>query len=187
MFASEECSYRTLPLRVTSFSVSHHNEASGALSGLTRVRMFQQDDGDIFCTTDEVSGKLRGMFEYRTYVYGIFGFPFKLKLYTRPESYMGKQSEWDAAKDQLKQALQEFMGDDWILNPSDGVSYGPKIEVIVDEATGRDFQCATIQVDFQLSQGFNLPIARKRQQQVSTKDRSCKRATQSSSAWPALS
>ena len=104
MFASEERSYRTLPLRVTDFSVLHRNEAFGALSGLTWVRMFQQDDGDIFCTTDEVSSRFRGMFEYRTYVYGIFGFPFKLKLYTRPESYMGKQSEWDAAKDQLKQA-----------------------------------------------------------------------------------
>ena len=79
------------------------------------------------------------------------------------------------------------MGDDWILNPGDVVSYGPKIDVIVDEATGRDFQCATIEVDFQLSEGFNLPIARKRQQQVSTKDQSCKRATRSSSAWPGLS
>lgn len=90
-----------------------------------------------------------------THVYGIFGFPFKLKLSTRPESYMGKLSEWDAAEDQLKKALQEFKGNDWILNPGDGAFYGPKIDVTVDDAMGREFQCATIQLDFQLPQNFN--------------------------------
>ena len=156
MFASEERSYRTLPWHVADFSVLHRNEASGALSGLTRVRKFQQDDGHIFCTTDQVSSELRGMFEFMTHVYGIFGFPFKLKLSTRPESYMGKLSEWDAAEDQLKKALQEFKGDDWILNPGDGAFYGPKIDITVDDAMGRAFQCATIQLDFQLPQNFNL-------------------------------
>ena len=96
------------------------------------------------------------MFEFMTHVYGIFGFSFKLKLSTRPESYMGKLSEWDAAEDQLKKALQEFKGDDWILNPGDGAFYGPKIDITVDDAMGREFQCATIQLDFQLPQNFNL-------------------------------
>jgi len=91
-----------------------------------------------------------------THVYTLFGFQFKLKLSTRPESYMGKLSDWDAAEDRLKKALQEFKGDDWALNPGDGAFYGPKIDVTVNDAMGREFQCATIQLDFQLPQNFNL-------------------------------
>lgn len=156
MFASEERSYRTLPWRVADFSVLHRNEASGALSGLTRVRKFQQDDAHIFCTVDQVTSELQGMFDFMTYVYNLFGFPFKLKLSTRPNSYMGKLEDWDAAEGQLKQALQGFRGDDWVLNPGDGAFYGPKIDVTVNDAMGREFQCATIQLDFQLPQNFNL-------------------------------
>ncbi|KAI9796264.1 MAG: hypothetical protein M1825_000855 [Sarcosagium campestre] len=156
MFASEERSYRTLPWRVADFSVLHRNEASGALSGLTRVRKFQQDDAHIFCTVDQVTSELKGMFDFMTYVYELFGFPFKLRLSTRPDSYMGKLEDWDAAETQLKQALQEFRGDDWVLNPGDGAFYGPKIDVAVSDALGREFQCATIQLDFQLPQNFNL-------------------------------
>jgi threonyl-tRNA synthetase len=156
MFASEERSYRTLPWRVADFSVLHRNEASGALSGLTRVRKFQQDDAHIFCTVDQVTSELQGMFDFMTYVYTLFGFPFKLKLSTRPDSYMGKLEDWDAAEEQLKQALQGFRGEDWVLNPGDGAFYGPKIDVTVNDAMGREFQCATIQLDFQLPQNFNL-------------------------------
>lgn len=109
----------------------YRNEASGALSGLTRVRKFQQDDGHIFCTVDQVTKELEGMFDFMTYVYVLFGFPFKLKLSTRPDSYMGKLEDWDRAEEQLKQALQAFRGDNWALNPGDGAFYGPKIDVIV--------------------------------------------------------
>jgi len=156
LFASEERSYRTLPWRVADFSVLHRNEASGALSGLTRVRKFQQDDAHIFCTVDQVTSEIRGMFDFMTHVYALFGFPFKLRLSTRPDSYMGKLEEWDAAEEQLKQALQEFRGDDWVLNPGDGAFYGPKIDVAVNDAMGREFQCATIQLDFQLPRNFKL-------------------------------
>ncbi len=156
IFASEERSYRTLPWRVADFSVLHRNEASGALSGLTRVRKFQQDDGHIFCTFDQVNRELQGMFDFMTYVYALFGLPFKLKLSTRPDSYMGKLEDWDRAEEQLKQALQAFRGDNWVLNPGDGAFYGPKIDVTVNDAMGREFQCATIQLDFQLPQNFNL-------------------------------
>lgn len=156
MFASEERSYRDLPWRVADFSVLHRNEASGALSGLTRVRKFQQDDAHIFCTLDQVTAELHGMFDFMTHVYAMFGFPFKLKLSTRPDSYMGKLEEWDAAEEQLKQALHEFKGNDWVLNPGDGAFYGPKIDVTVQDALGREFQCATIQLDFQLPQNFKL-------------------------------
>lgn len=111
MYASEERSYRSLPWRVADFSVLHRNEASGALSGLTRVRKFHQDDGHIFCTVDQVNRELEGIFDFMTYVYARFGFPFKLKLSTRPDSYMGKLEDWDRAEEQLKQALQAFRGD----------------------------------------------------------------------------
>lgn len=156
MFASEERSYRSLPWRVADFSVLHRNEASGALSGLTRVRKFQQDDGHIFCTIDQVTSEIEGMFDFLTHVYSIFGLRFKLKLSTRPESYMGKLEDWDKAEQQLKQALQKFRGDDWELNPGDGSFYGPKIDITVEDAMGKEFQCATIQLDFQLPQNFNL-------------------------------
>jgi threonyl-tRNA synthetase len=156
MFASEERSYRSLPWRVADFSVLHRNEASGALSGLTRVRKFQQDDGHIFCTVDQVTSEIEGMFDFLTHVYSIFGLRFKLKLSTRPESYMGKLEDWNKAEEQLKQALQKFRGDDWVLNPGDGSFYGPKIDITVEDAMGKEFQCATIQLDFQLPQNFNL-------------------------------
>lgn len=156
MFASEERSYRNLPWRVADFSVLHRNEASGALSGLTRVRKFQQDDGHIFCAMEQVTVELHRIFDFMTHVYDMFGFPFKLKLSTRPDSYMGKLEEWDAAEEQLKQALTEFKGDDWVLNPGDGAFYGPKIDVTVSDVLGREFQCATIQLDFQLPQSFKL-------------------------------
>lgn len=73
-----------------------------------------------------------------------------------PDSYMGKLEDWDRAEEQLKQALQAFRGNNWVLNPGDGAFYGPKIDVIVNDAIGREFQCATIQLDFQLPQNFNL-------------------------------
>jgi threonyl-tRNA synthetase len=156
MFASEERSYRSLPWRVADFSVLHRNEASGALSGLTRVRKFQQDDAHIFCSMDQVASELEGIFDFMTHVYAMFGFPFKLKLSTRPDSYMGKLSDWDTAEDRLKKALQKFRGNDWSINPGDGAFYGPKIDVTVNDAMGREFQCATLQLDFQLPQNFNL-------------------------------
>ena len=156
MFASEDRSYRTLPWRVADFSALHRNEASGALSGLTRVRKFHQDDAHIFCTIEQVTEELQGLFKFMTHVYTMFGFPFKLKLSTRPDSYMGKLEDWDAAEERLKKALQDFKGDDWEINPGDGAFYGPKIDVTVSDAMGREFQCATIQLDFQLPQNFNL-------------------------------
>lgn len=100
------------------------------------------------------------MFDFMTYVYALFGFPFKLNLSTRPDSYMGKLEGWDRAEEQLKQALQAFRGDNWVLNPGDGAFYGPKIDVTVNDAMGREFQCATIQLDFQLPQNFNLQQAK---------------------------
>ncbi|KAH0835340.1 hypothetical protein AYO21_01559 [Fonsecaea monophora] len=156
MFRDEERSYRELPWRVADFGVLHRNEASGALSGLTRVRKFQQDDTHIFCTNEQVQSEIEALFDFMSHVYGLFGFPFKLKFSTRPEGYMGTLEDWDAAEARLKQALVNFRGDDWEMNEGDGAFYGPKIDVTISDALGREFQCATIQLDFQGPQNFKL-------------------------------
>jgi threonyl-tRNA synthetase len=157
MFRNEERSYRDLPWRVADFGVIHRNEASGALSGLTRVRKFQQDDTHIFCRPEDVKTEIHALFDFMTYVYGLFGFPFKLNLSTRPDDYMGSLAEWDKAEAQLKEALNEFVGEGkWVLNEGDGAFYGPKIDVTISDALQREFQCATIQLDFQGPQNFKL-------------------------------
>ena len=156
MFRNEERSYRELPWRVADFGVLHRNEASGALSGLTRVRKFQQDDTHIFCTQEQIMQEIEGLFDFLSYVYGLFGFPFKLKFSTRPEGYMGSLDNWNAAEDQLREALTNFRGNDWELNEGDGAFYGPKIDVTISDALHREYQCATIQLDFQLPQNFKL-------------------------------
>ncbi|OCT44039.1 Threonine--tRNA ligase, cytoplasmic [Cladophialophora carrionii] len=156
MFRDDDRSYRDLPWRVADFGVLHRNEASGALSGLTRVRKFQQDDTHIFCTNEQVQGEIEALFDFMSHVYSLFGFPFKLKFSTRPEGYMGTLEEWNAAEARLKQALQNFRGDDWEMNEGDGAFYGPKIDVTISDALGREYQCATIQLDFQGPQNFRL-------------------------------
>ena len=156
MFRDEERSYRELPWRMADFGVLHRNEASGALSGLTRVRKFQQDDTHIFCTEEQITQEIQGLFDFMLYVYELFGFPFKLKLSTRPEGYMGTIDAWNAAEAKLKSALQSFRGDDWELNEGDGAFYGPKIDVCISDALQREYQCATIQLDFQGPANFKL-------------------------------
>lgn len=162
MFKFRNRSHRELPLRLADFGVLHRNEASGALTGLTRVRRFQQDDAHIFCTPEQVKDEIRSCFEFLKYVYGVFGFTFKLKLSTRPEKYLGEIATWDAAEKQLAEALDEFSatsGSQWELNPGDGAFYGPKIDITISDALRRQFQCATIQLDFQLPQKFELEYA----------------------------
>ncbi|KAJ9502637.1 hypothetical protein H2202_001758 [Exophiala xenobiotica] len=156
MFRDEERSYRELPWRVADFGVLHRNEASGALSGLTRVRKFQQDDTHIFCTNEQVQAEIEDLFDFMEHVYKLFGFPFKLKFSTRPEGYMGSLEDWDAAEARLKQALVNFRGDDWEMNEGDGAFYGPKIDITISDALMREYQCATIQLDFQGPQNFKL-------------------------------
>ncbi|KAI9505507.1 cytoplasmic threonine-tRNA ligase Trs1 [Coemansia spiralis] len=155
MFGFRDRSYRELPIRFADFGVLHRNEASGALTGLTRVRRFQQDDAHIFCTQDQVKSEINGAFDFLRDVYSIFGFTFKLKLSTRPEKFLGEIAAWDNAEKQLAEALDDF-GAGWELNPQDGAFYGPKIDITISDALGRNQQCATIQLDFQLPQRFQL-------------------------------
>ncbi|KAF1956703.1 threonyl-tRNA synthetase [Byssothecium circinans] len=159
IFGHRERSYRELPIRMADFGILHRNEASGALSGLTRVRRFQQDDTHIFCTEDQITEEIAGLFDFLRTVYGKFGFTFKLKLSTRPEGFLGEIETWNKAEARLTEALDTFTaegGAAWELNPGDGAFYGPKIDITIQDALRRDFQCATIQLDFQLPQRFEL-------------------------------
>src|ERR1700761_1796354 len=159
LFGHRERSYRELPIRMAEFGVLHRNEASGALTGLTRVRRFVQDDTHIFCTEEQVGEEMRDLFDFLRNVYGKFGLTFKLKLSTRPDKFLGDIKTWDLAEKQLQESLDKFAsegGAQWELNPGDGAFYGPKIDISIGDALNRYFQCATIQLDFQLPQRFEL-------------------------------
>ncbi|KAI3873407.1 hypothetical protein MKW98_008059 [Papaver atlanticum] len=155
MFDHRVRSYRELPLRLADFGVLHRNEASGALTGLTRVRRFQQDDAHIFCRESQIKDEVTSVLEFVRYAYDVFGFTFELELSTRPEKYLGEISTWDKAESALAEALNEF-GRPWKINEGDGAFYGPKIDIGVFDALKRKFQCATLQLDFQLPCRFNL-------------------------------
>lgn len=155
LFDNRVRSYRELPMRIADFGVLHRNEISGALSGLTRVRRFQQDDAHIFCRSDQIKEEIAGALDFMQHTYGIFGFNFELDLSTRPEHALGDPKLWDRAEAMMKEALDAF-GRPWKLNPGDGAFYGPKIDIKVFDALGRRHQCATIQLDFQLPVRFNL-------------------------------
>ncbi|KAJ2898801.1 hypothetical protein IWW38_001232 [Coemansia aciculifera] len=158
IFASEQRSYKDLPIRYADFSPLHRNEIAGALSGLTRVRKFHQDDGHVFCAREQVADEIAACLRLVDEMYEVFGFAssYELALSTRPQqSFMGEISEWDEAESALKEAL-ERSGRAWTLNEGDGAFYGPKIDVRVQDALGRRHQTATIQLDFQLPQRFQL-------------------------------
>ncbi|KAL9058621.1 MAG: hypothetical protein Q9162_001628 [Coniocarpon cinnabarinum] len=175
LFSHRTRSYNELPMRIADFGILHRNEASGALSGLTRVRRFQQDDTHIFCTEDQIEQEILGLFDFLQAVYGNFGFTFKLKLSTRPEGHLGDIATWNRAEERLKNALDAFAkngGVSWELNPGDGAFYGPKIDITISDALKRDFQCATIQLDFQLPQQFNLEYVTKENAPAAAKEES---------------
>ncbi|KAG7221366.1 hypothetical protein INR49_017242 [Caranx melampygus] len=155
MFDHRPRSWRELPIRMADFGVLHRNELSGALTGLTRVRRFQQDDAHIFCSMDQIEEEIKGCLDFLRTVYDVFGFTFKLNLSTRPEKFLGDPEVWEQAEKQLENSLNEF-GEKWVLNPGDGAFYGPKIDIQIKDAIGRYHQCATIQLDFQLPIRFNL-------------------------------
>ncbi|KAI9697851.1 MAG: threonyl-tRNA synthetase [Bogoriella megaspora] len=163
IFGHRNRSYHELPIRMAEFGVLHRNEASGALGGLTRVRRFVQDDTHVFCTEEQVEQEISDLFDFLRVVYGKFGFTFKMKLSTRPDQFLGDIETWNAAEAKLKKSLEDFTaqgGAAWELNPGDGAFYGPKIDITISDALKRDFQCATIQLDFQLPQQFNLEYMR---------------------------
>ncbi|KAL3446626.1 hypothetical protein BJX65DRAFT_112183 [Aspergillus insuetus] len=170
LFGHRERSYRELPLRIADFGVLHRNEASGALHGLTRVRKFQQDDTHIFCTQDQIESEIEGLFDFLQSIYGLFGFTFKLKLSTRPEKYLGQLETWNYAEEQLKKAMTKFKGSDWIIDEGDGAFYGPKIDITIADALKREFQCATIQLDYQAPLNFKLEYMTNEKTQATAED-----------------
>ena len=143
-------SYRDLPLRMAEFGCCHRNEATGGLHGLLRVRNFVQDDAHIFCTEEQINSETILFCKLLREVYNDFGFKdIKVKFSDRPEIRAGEDSVWDKAESSLKTAIEET-GFDYEMNPGEGAFYGPKLEFVLTDAVGRDWQCGTLQVDFVL-------------------------------------
>ena len=141
-------SYRELPLRLAEFGSCHRYEPSGALHGIMRVRAFTQDDAHIFCTEDQIAPETVRFVELLGSVYRDFGFEsFRVKLADRPDKRIGSDAVWDQAEGALKDACATA-GVDYTLNPGEGAFYGPKLEFVLRDAIGRDWQCGTLQVDF---------------------------------------
>ena len=157
LYASRPRSFRELPIRYADFSPLHRNEVSGALSGLTRVRRFHQDDGHIFCRPSQVGVEISRTLDFVCLTYETFKLgPYRLVLSTRPkENYIGTEEEWSSAEAALQQAL-DASGQTWTLSEGDGAFYGPKIDIILKDSDGKEHQTATIQLDFQLPKRFEL-------------------------------
>ncbi len=154
-YASETRSYRDLPIRFHEQTPLHRNEASGVLSGLTRVRQFSQDDAHCFVMQDQIGEEVERLLRLVQRVYGDFGLQYEAKLGTRPPDFLGQVETWNHAEAQLREALDRA-GMPYVLNEGDGAFYGPKIDFEVTDAIGRKWQCATIQLDYQMPERFDL-------------------------------
>jgi threonyl-tRNA synthetase len=157
IFASKQRSYRDLPIRYADFSPLHRNEIHGALSGLTRVRRFHQDDGHIFCRPSQIRDEISKTLAFVKLTYRVLGLgPYRLALSTRPKDhFIGTIEEWDNAEEALRQSL-DASGEAWTLREGDGAFYGPKIDIVLKDTDGKEHQTATIQLDFQLPKRFEL-------------------------------
>src|ERR1700741_4177744 len=153
-------SYRDLPLRLAEFGVVHRYEASGAMHGLMRVRGFTQDDAHIFCTEEQLAEECLKINDLILSVYEDFGFSGELtvKLSTRPEKRVGTDAMWDHAERVMATVLNQIQSQSnyikTAINPGEGAFYGPKFEYVLRDAIGRDWQCGTTQVDFNLPERF---------------------------------
>jgi len=154
-YASELRSYRDLPIRFHEQTPLHRNEASGVLSGLTRVRQFSQDDAHCFLMQEQIGEEIERLIRLIQRIYGDFGLSFSAKLSTRPDEFLGEIATWDHAETQLRSALDSAQMA-YTLNEKDGAFYGPKIDFDITDAIGRNWQCATIQLDYEQPQNFDL-------------------------------
>ena len=154
-YASELRSYRDLPIRFHEQTPLHRNEASGVLSGLTRVRQFSQDDAHCFLMQEQIGEEIERLIRLIQRIYGDFGLSFSAKLSTRPDEFLGEIATWDHAETQLRSALDNAQMA-YTLNEKDGAFYGPKIDFDITDAIGRNWQCATIQLDYEQPQNFDL-------------------------------
>jgi threonyl-tRNA synthetase len=155
VYANEMRSYRDLPIRYHEQTPLHRNEASGVLSGLTRVRQFSQDDGHCFVMETQIGEEVERLLRLVQRVYSDFGMKPEMKLSTRPAEFLGAIETWDHAERELKRAL-DAVGQAYRIDEGDGAFYGPKIDFDVTDAIGRKWQCATIQLDYQMPERFDL-------------------------------
>lgn len=148
-------SYRDLPLRLSDCDILHRYERSGTLHGLLRVRKFQQDDAHIFVTEDQIEEEFARILEIAQLFYGIFGLRYTLRLGTRPDDFMGDPETWDKAEAALRRILDAHAGPgNYLIGEGEGAFYGPKIDILMEDALGRQWQTGTIQLDFQLPRRF---------------------------------
>jgi len=155
IYQSNRYSYRSLPLRMAELGTVYRKEKSGALSGLTRVQGFTQDDAHIFCTPEQLVDEINGVIDFVADTMKIFNMEFEVELSTRPESFVGEIENWNKAEAGLKEAM-ERRGMKYEINEGDGAFYGPKIDFKIKDAIGRTWQCATIQLDFNLPARFDI-------------------------------
>ena len=155
IYQANRYSYRSLPLRMAELGTVYRKEKSGALSGLTRVQGFTQDDAHIFCTPEQLVDEINAIIDFVADTMDIFGMKFEVELSTRPESFVGEIENWDKAEAGLKEAM-ERRGMKYDINEGDGAFYGPKIDFKIKDAIGRTWQCATIQLDFNLPARFDI-------------------------------
>ena len=148
-------SYKELPIRMGELGLVHRHEKSGELNGLFRVRCFTQDDAHIFCLPEQIESEIINLMHLINKVYSMFGFTYTVELSTRPEDSMGSEEDWNLAEGALKKALEkENMP--YKINEGDGAFYGPKIDFHIKDCLGREWQCGTIQLDFQMPERFDL-------------------------------
>ena len=155
LYRSRPHSYKDLPLRQAEIGLVHRHEMSGVLSGLFRVRAFHQDDAHIFMTPEQIQDEILGVLQLVERIYSTFGLGFHLELSTRPEKSIGSDAQWEQATGGLENALKAY-GHDYKVNPGDGAFYGPKIDVHIQDALKRTWQCGTIQLDMSLPERFDL-------------------------------
>jgi threonyl-tRNA synthetase len=154
-YGSATHSYRELPIRYVTLDVLHRNEVSGALSGLTRVRQFAQDDCHVFLREDQIAVEVKFLVDFILGHYDAFGLKSSLKFATRPEQRIGSEEQWDRAEGALREAL-EATGRAYEVHPGDGAFYGPKIDFHVTDSIGRQWQLGTIQLDYNAPERFAL-------------------------------
>ncbi len=155
IYKSRAVSYRDLPIRLFEFGRVHRYERSGVLHGLLRVRAFTQDDAHIFCAPEQIEDEILGVLDLVGEIYGQFGFTYRVELSTMPENHMGDEETWEKATNALMNAL-ERAGLDYKVNEGEGAFYGPKIDFHIKDSIGREWQCATVQLDFMMPEKFDL-------------------------------
>ena len=155
VYKSKMHSYKDLPIRMGELGLVHRHEKSGQLNGLFRVRCFTQDDAHIFCLPEQIESEIIDLMHLINQVYSLFGFTYTVELSTRPGDSMGSDEDWTTAENALRKAL-EHENMEYVVNEGDGAFYGPKIDFHIKDSLGRDWQCGTIQLDFQMPERFDL-------------------------------